>query len=414
VKLIFDIALSHIRARRRQTLVSTAGVMMGVGFSIAIAALLEGSQRDFLTRIVDYLPHVVVKDEYREPPVQPSRLANPLAAVFVRGIRPHDEERGLKDPMAKVRALEDIPGARVAPALRTQIFLRYGGKDVAVAAMGVEPQRERLTSRLELDMTAGSLMALETGANGIIIGVGLARKLGVEMNGILTAVSAAGVSMKMKVVGMYRTGIVTLDESEIYMLLKKAQILAARPNVVSQIRLRLDEPTAAVEVAQAIEARWGYKTESWQEANEGFLSFFTVRNFVMYATVSAILIVASFGIFNIVSTVVFEKTRDIAILKSMGFDPGDIRAVFLVEGLVVGIIGTLLGWGLGWALCQGLAQVRFEIKLVTEVQGFLLYYSWVHYAVAGLVAAVSATLASWLPARKAARVNPVEIIRGAA
>jgi lipoprotein-releasing system permease protein len=112
--------------------------------------------------------------------------------------------------------------------------------------------------------------------------------------------------------------------------------------------------------------------------------------------------------------VVYEKTRDIAILKSMGFSAKDIRVIFLIEGLSVGVIGTLIGWALGIGLVQALRQVKFKMQMVTEVQGFILSLTWMHFAVAGSVAVLSAVLAAWLPARKASKVNPVEIIRGAA
>jgi lipoprotein-releasing system permease protein len=414
LRLLFDIAFGHLRTRKRQTIVSTLGVAMGVGFSMAMGALLEGSQRDFIGRIVDYLPHVVIKDEFREPQTQPVYQAYPGALVSIRGVKPQEELRGIKDPMRKLEALDAIPSLRAAPSMRAQVFFRYGGKSVPAAVMGIDPDRERLASRLEKDIFEGSLQALRGAPNGLLMGVGLAKKLGVSVGGTLTAVSTSGAVMKMKVVGMYRTGIVSLDNYETYALIKKAQILEAKPNVVNQIRMRIDEATGAVETARELEARWGYKAESWQEANEGFLSFFVVRNVIMYVTVAAILIVASFGIFNVVSTVVYEKTRDIAILKSMGFSAHDIRVIFLIEGLAVGIVGTLIGWALGVGLVQALRQVKFKMQMVTDVQGFILSLTWMHFAVAGSVAILSAVMAAWLPARKASKVNPVEIIRGAA
>jgi lipoprotein-releasing system permease protein len=134
----------------------------------------------------------------------------------------------------------------------------------------------------------------------------------------------------------------------------------------------------------------------------------------MYSTTGAILVVAAFGIFNIISTVVLEKTRDIAILKSIGLDETDIKLIFLMEGLAVGIVGALLGWATGYALTEMLAQVKLPIEGFVKAQGFYLKYSIWHYLISAGIAIGAAVFAAYLPARKAARVNPVDIVRGAA
>ncbi|TAN48755.1 MAG: ABC transporter permease [Rhodospirillales bacterium] len=391
------------------------GVAMGVGFSIAMSSLMEGSQRDFIMRIVDNMPHIVMKDEFRANPLQPVDQVYRQGAVELKGLKPKDEIRGIKAPWNKIETLEAMPGLKVAPTLSSQIFFSFGGKEVAATLLGIDVERERAATSIESDIeTEGGLDNLNGAANGIIMGRGLAAKLGAGLHDTLTATSAAGVVMKMKVVGLFHTGVISVDSSQSYALLKKAQILADRPNVINLMRIKMQDPLMAMDTASILEKRWGYKSESWQESNEGLLGAFAIRNAVMYITVSAILIVASFGIFNVVSTVVFEKTRDIAILRSMGFEPADIRGIFLLEGFLVGLLGALLGWALGFGLCQILGMIRFNIKMMTEVQGFLLHSTWIHYTGSGAVAATSATIAAWLPARKASRLKPVDIIRGAA
>jgi lipoprotein-releasing system permease protein len=184
--------------------------------------------------------------------------------------------------------------------------------------------------------------------------------------------------------------------------------------VVNQLRLRIVDVTQAQEVARHIEARFGYRAEPWQEANANMLGIFVIQNAVMYSTVGAILIVACFGIFNVVSTVVYEKTRDIAILKSMGFAERDIRRIFVLQGFLVGVVGVACGWLLGFAIVEAMATLRFDIEGFVRTQGFILYRSPMHYALSGGFALGAAVFAAWLPARRAARVNPVDIVRGAA
>lgn len=413
MNLIGDIALTHLRGRLRQTTVAVAGVATGVGFSIGMAALMEGSQRDFIETLVDATPHIVIKDEYRHAPLQPVEQRYGNGAVALRGLRPKDELRGIRNAKARVAELVRINGLKVAPILRGQVVMRFGGKDVAASLVGIDPERERFVSNLEEDLVAGTLGALNRSANGVILGTGLAERLGTGVSDTVVATSPAGTLLRMKVVGLFRSGVVALDNSESFALLKKVQVLQNRPNVVNQIRVRLNDATAARRIARRIEARIGYRTESWEEANEGLIEVLVIRNTIMYTVVGAILLVASFGIFNIVSTITHEKSRDIAILKSLGFRAGDIQRLFLIESLLLASIGSGLGWALGYGLTRLMGSIEIEVKGLTELTSLPIYDSPLHYAIAASFALVAAGIAGYLPARKAAALDPVDIIRGA-
>jgi lipoprotein-releasing system permease protein len=168
----------------------------------------------------------------------------------------------------------------------------------------------------------------------------------------------------------------------------------------------------ARDVASRIEAETGYKSVSWQEANEDLLSAFQIRNFIMYTVVGAILLVASFGTYNIISTITHEKTRDIAILKSLGFTSATIRRIFLIEALAIGIGGMLVGWVLGYAMSLGLGRIEFKSPYM-DATTLPVYVTPLHYLLAGAIALAASAFAGYFPARKAAGVQPVEIIRGA-
>ena len=243
--LALDIALTHLRTRKRQTAVSMLGVAMGVGFAIAMAAMMQGFQQFFVSKIIDVTPHIVMKDEFRTPPIQPAVKKYGSGALAILGVRPRDEVRGIRRARRIVASLAKRGGLTVAPTLQGQVFLRYGAKDLSANLVGIDPDRHRTVSNLERDLTVGSLDNLKTAANGIIIGSGLATKLGVKMRDTVTAVSPAGVILKMKIVGIFHTGILTLDNSSAYTLLKKSQILQKRTNVVNQIHIRIRNPDSA-------------------------------------------------------------------------------------------------------------------------------------------------------------------------
>ncbi|MEC9244135.1 MAG: ABC transporter permease [Pseudomonadota bacterium] len=412
MRLILDIAVTHILGRGRQTLVAVIGVAVGVGFSIAMAALMQGGQDDFVEQLIDTMPHVQITDEQRSTRRQPAETEFDAAAIS--GIRPPDDRRGIINPTAAMAWLGGWVPGNLAQSLRTQGVVRYQGREAGTAFVGVEPEMERAISPIVEDFTAGSFAALSQGGNNLVVGDRMAEKLGAGLGDTVTAVSSSGLSRNFRITGLFHTGTTARDEGEAYLLLKNAQILSERPNAINDIRIKLHDPYAAREAALRIEAELGYKTVSWQEANESIMEAFVVRNVIMYAVVAAILLVAGFGIFNIVSTITHEKARDIAIMKSLGFSRSDMQRMFVIEGIAIGAAGSLLGWGLGFALTYALASIRFELDAGgQEITELPIAWSALHYAIASGFALGSAAVAGYLPARKAARLNPVDIIRGA-
>jgi lipoprotein-releasing system permease protein len=192
------------------------------------------------------------------------------------------------------------------------------------------------------------------------------------------------------------------------------EVLQDRPNVVNQIIVRLADVTQAEPLARRIEAQFGDRSESWEEQNQNILTVFVIQNAIMYSVTGAILLVAAFGIYNIISTVVFEKTRDIAILKSLGFTEGDIQRLFLIQGVVAGLLGAALGCAIGALMIEGLAQVRFGLDTPSGNDGFILARDRRVYVVASLFAVIAAGVAAVIPARRASRLDPVQVVRGAA
>lgn len=413
-QVALGIAAAQLTHRRRQTIVSTMGVALGVGFFIATSSVMSGSEKDLTQRLVDNAPHITIKDEFRTAAKQPIYLAYPDATIKLTNTKPREYLRGIKNYGAIVEELSQQSGVIAEAALTGQAIVRYASKDVGASIAGIDPEKERHLTTVERDMREGSLMRLRTASQGIVIGRGMSVRLGLGMEDLATVVSPTGLVRRMKVVGIFSTGNLLLDEGQVYMLVKDAQVLLDKPFIANRIRIKIADPDDAEAFASRIESRWGYRSESWQEVNRDFLGLFAIRNTITYSIVGAIMIVASFGIFNIISTTVMEKRRDIAILMSMGFRAFDIQAIFLVQGVFIGLIGMLLGWGIGLVLLQMLASVEFTIPGMSEKQGIVLDRGFFQFALGGFFSVVSAVGAAWYPARKAAQVRPVDIIRGAA
>ena len=410
MNLVLTIAWKHVRTRVRQTSVAIAGVAVGVGFSVMMAALMQGSQDDFIRQLVNALPHITISDERRNPPRQPAEEIFDAAAIH--GLTPQVRRKGIKNPLAIIASLEGwIPGD-IAPSVKVQAILRYAGRDVGASVIGIDPRREGNVSELPRQMREGNLMSLFRATNAIILGDRLAEKFGARVGANITVQTSEGAKVSAHVVGLFRSGVRSVDEGTAYVLVKTGQILARQTGLVNELRLRVDDPMAARRVAQRVEQQVDYKSVSWEEAHEDLLSTLMLRNIIMYTIVGAILLVASFGTYNIISTITHEKARDIAIMKSLGFNERTVRQIFVVEAQMIGLAGAVAGFLLGYLLCLGLGSIEIKNPFIDSTRLPLAYSLW-HYGIAGAVALASSLAAGYAPARKAAAVHPVDIIRGA-
>lgn len=413
MRVQFSIALAHLLRRRRSTLVSLLGISLGVAFFLAVSALMRGSERDFLKRLVDNSPHITVLDQYRSARVQPAELRWPDAAVAISNVKPPVETRGIRSHRSKLESIEGWPGLRVAPVLRGSAVLTFAGQQQGVSLSGIVPARMKDVSTIDEQMVAGTLDDLAAAPNGLVIGQGLAEKFQLGLDSTVSMVTASGGSRVMKVVGIFRTGNAAYDEGETFTLLKRAQVILARPNRVNRFIIQLADPQQAPTVAAGIEQAIGYKSVSWIEASEDLLSLLLVRNIIMYSVVTAILVVAAFGIYNTISTIVVDKRRDIAILKAMGFSATDIRHIFLYQGAVIGLLGSCAGLMLGYGMMHVLASVELKPPGVSDVVHLPVWWGAEQYLLAIAFAMAACLCAAYLPANKAGKLQPVDTLRGA-
>ena len=407
------IALKHLLARRRQSFVSLSGIVLGVAFFLAVSSLMQGSENDFIRRLVDNSPHITIQDEFRNPRLQPVQQLYPEGAIEIRRVKPLTETRGIRGYPQILDDLRTLPALRASPVLVGQALVSFAGKDIAVSLNGMIPAEVNDVTTIQNYMVAGSVDALIANPDGIVLGDTLVRKLSLALGENVTVTAPTGEVHTFKILGLFHTGRADYDNTQTFADLKRVQALLKRLNRANTIILKLSDPQRAHVMADEIERRFGYKSVSWQEANEDLMSTLTTRNIIMYTVVSAVLIVAAFGIYNVISTVVLEKQRDIAILKSMGFRARDIRHIFLIQGVLLGLAGSAVGLPLGAGLMLGLMQIRLKFPGSSDPVPLPIDWNWPQFAIAAGFAMCAALCAGLLPARKAASVQPVDVLRGA-
>jgi lipoprotein-releasing system permease protein len=412
MKLALSIALKHLLSRRRQSLISLLGTVLGVSFFLAISSLMQGSEADFIRRLIDSMPHISISDEYRSPRTQPVEKVFDDGAIELRHVKPLTETRGLRGFADIMDYLATISGLRASASLTAQTLISFAGRDVGITLNGITPVDFAGVSKIDDYMRQGELQDLDINPDGIIIGSALARNMRLEVGRSINVVATDGRVRNFKIIGIFHSGQAGYDTSQAFVQIKRVQALTGRPNRVNSIIIQLDDPWQARAIAESIEARVSYKTLSWQESSEDLMTTLTVRNIIMYTIVSAVLIVAAFGIYNVLSTVVMEKHRDIAILKAMGYRSRDIEHIFVIEGAVLGFAGACLGLPLGTLYMSLLGSFSLRFPGSDPVQ-IPLDWSWPQFAIAAGFALAASLMAGWLPARKGARVDPVDILRGA-
>jgi lipoprotein-releasing system permease protein len=409
--LLLSIAWTHVSTRVRQTLVGMVGVAMGVGFTIMMAGLMQGSQIDFLRQLVDTMPHITVDDERRAVPSQPAEQE--YGAVGMSNVANINKRPGIRYPDSVMASLRSWLPGDVAPSVKTTTIVDHGGGRVGVTLSGIDPRLEVRVSKLATQMREGQLSDLSKAANGIIIGQALAEKLAIKYGNTVLLAGGQGTQISATVVGIFHSGLNRVDEGQIYSLAGLAQTLMGQTGVINQLRIRLNDPLIAQKVATRVEAQTGYKSISWQEANSDLLSSFSTRDFIVLTVMGAMLLSSSFATYNIISTITHEKRHDIAIMKSLGMREASVRRIFILESAMMGSVGILFGWLLGYLLCYAWSLITIFNPLTGATVPLQIYYSPMHYIATGAISILCCAVAAFFPARKATRVHPVEIIRGA-
>ena len=410
------IALRYFLSHKRQSLVCIAGVTISVMMFLVMTSMMDGLTGKFIIETVESSGHITIKDEPRETRtlILEKAYPDPNALLVVRGVKPRETVKKIRNAGGLLATLDRVPGVlAVAPVVNGSAIATYGTKTINLVVMGVEPERQVKVTTIGEKLIAGNFSRLRSVADGIILGRGVADVLGAELDDTVVLSSAEGGRTTSRVVGIFQTGVTPVDYSRAYMLLNSAQTLLDKKNVINEIVIRSDDYTKAEALAAQIEGISGYRTESWQEASANFLKIFRIQEFITYIITASLLVVAAFGVLNILIMAVLERVNDIAILKSFGLSRRDVSIIYLFQGLVIGLIGASTGLLSGKLAIEGLRRLPIPMEGLIKTEGLLMTEHAHNYYAAFISAIIVVLVASVYPARRAAKYNPVEVIRGA-
>jgi lipoprotein-releasing system permease protein len=417
LSLHLHIAKTHLLAKKKQTITATLGVTFGIGMFILMISVMTGVN-DFLSEsMLESTAHIRMYNDL-ESSSRRSLVDEAFASLNHLTVAYHQKPKftklDIRNGMQIVETLKRHPQVvGVSPQLNSQVFYNYGAVQLNGSIAGVNILDEDRLFNVAEKLQSGTLESLLASNNGLIMGAGLAKKLNAKIGDRVLVTTPTGTTMTLKIVATFATGNGAVDNVKSYAAISTVQkILQKDPGYITSISVNVKDLNAAKTLAPVFQMQFGCKAEDWETANAVILQSFVIRNVMTYVVVTTLLVVAGFGIYNIMSMTINDKMKDIAILKATGFSGRDIVIVFLLQAVIVGTLGASLGLVIGGGLAYWVSTIPMDFGEFVSMTHFPVNFLPQHYA-AGMMFGVSATcLAGLLPSRKAGKIDPVEIIRG--
>lgn len=415
-RVIFSISKTHLLSRIKQTAIAALGVTFGIGTFIILVSFMTGLNGLLDGLILDRTPHVHIYNEIKPSENQPIDLYTKVKDAFttVASIKPKFVQAKIHNALPLMEELNANPNVKGAiPQLKSQIFYISGSIELGGNLVGIDILEEVRLFNFEQYIVEGSPQALKNNDNGILIGAGVAKKMSLHVGNTVQISTVGGDLFPLKIVGIYQSGLAEIDNVQSFVNLKTVQrILGKAQNYITDINVKLFDIEEAVPMSKRIEEQFKLTAVDIKTANAQFETGTSIRNLITYAVSITLLIVAGFGIYNILNMLIYEKMNDIAILKATGFSGRDVKYIFIVQAILIGIVGGILGLIIGYSISVLIDSLPFETEALPTIKTYPVNYNIWYYVIGISFAMVSTFLAGYLPARKAQKIDPVEIIRG--
>jgi lipoprotein-releasing system permease protein len=403
------IALRFATHRKRALLLSLVGVVFGVGIFICTQAQTQGFMQFFIDSTIGSNGALTLRSRFLPRYEGMVLTANTQAGVSQR----RNYFEGITNVSEIMRVSRQFSNViACSPVLRGSISARAGFETTAADLYGIEPISHLRTTDLANQIVSGSFDDFRNNTTSVILGYRLADALEVFPGDTVQLLSPGGDYQRFNVAALARSGVGAIDATRVYSHARVAQRLLKKSYQASMIIYKLRDPDRAPALATHFEELFRHSAQSWQEREEGNLQIFATLRISAAITVSLIILLAGFGIFNVLTMSVLSKVREIAVLRSIGYRRTDISAIFLWQGALIAAVGSLLGCALGALLTLGISKVPIHIRGLLYTNHFLVVWDWRHYFWATVLAIVAVFIASYVPARRAAQLQPVDTLRG--
>lgn len=414
-KLILNIAVHLLLARLKQTIVAAGGVAFGIAMFIALVSFMNGLNDLLDGLMLNRTAHVRLYNEIKPTENQPVTKAAEYKdhINFIGSVKPKDIGKSIYNSKSITNHLEnDERIIDVAPKVVTPVFFNAGTIEISGVVNGITVEAEENLFQLSDYIIKGKIEDLNK-TNSIVIGIGLADKMVLEIGDVIQVTTPSGNLASLKIVGISQIGIAEIDNSISYTSIETAQKILGQPtNYITDIQIKLFDITTAPSVASELSTKYNLDAIDFQTANSQFETGSSVRSIISYAVGIVLLIVAGFGIYNILNMMIFEKMDSIAILKATGFSGNDVKWIFISLSLIIGIVGGVFGLLFGFIFSSIIDIIPFNTLSLPTITTYPINYNPMYYVIGIFFALATTFIAGLFPALKAGKIDPVEIIRG--
>jgi lipoprotein-releasing system permease protein len=408
-----QIASVHLTSKFWQTFVAIMGVTFGVSMYIFMNSFMNGVNKTQDDLAFSALSHIRIYNQDNNHSYNPieSQYDNSRTVFNIHNRKSIQYTSGIKNSSGIVSLVEKQEEVvAVARQINFSVFFRSGSKKINGRVSGIELEPEDKLFKSSETVTQGNWNNLQTHKSGIIIGKLLAKDLGLQVNSSINVLTSDGVSKNYIIVGIFESSIKEIDKTKAYLNITAArQLIGENSDYASDILINIKDRDYTAPVVKKLGLLIPLQIESWQEANEQLVAGASLRNVIAIAVSFTILLVAGFGIYNIMNMTINEKIKEIAILKATGFSGKDIKSIFLSQAGAIGLLGGFLGVVLGYLISLLINQVPFN---VASLETLPIYFRVQDFVLAVVFGLLTTLIAGYLPSKKAARVDPVTIIRG--
>lgn len=415
IKLIIDVAIHLLKARLKQSLVAAAGVTFGIAMFISLVGFMNGLNDLLDGLMLNRTPHVLLHNDVKPSENQAVSLSTKYQdhVNFINSIKPKDRGKSIYNSGVIIQNLKkDERIIDVAPKVKAAVLFNSGTIEIAGFINGIDLISEDKLFNISGYIKEGSIQELERN-NSIIIGKGLADKMLLTVGDIIKVSTSRGDLSSLKIAGITETGIADIDNVMSYSSIKTAQkILGEKSNYITDIQVNLHNINLASTLAKEFQQTYKLDALDFNSANAQFETGSSVRSIVSYAVGVVLLIVAGFGIYNILNMLIYEKMDSIAILKATGFSGTDVKWIFISLSAIIGVTGGILGLFFGYTFSSIINMIPFDNASLPTVKTYPVDFNPAYYVIGLLFALLTTLLSGLFPAIKASKVDPVEIIRG--
>ena len=416
IGLIFSISKTHLLSRKKQSITAAMGVMFGIGTYVIMMGFMEGLNGLLDGLILNRTPHIRLYNEVSPSAIQPIDRDSiyDKQIRFVNSIKPKKVQAKIHNALPLIAYLNRQTSVLgITPQVKVQTFYLGGSTQLNGVIIGADVEKEKLLYNLSDYIVKGTVEDLKKTEKGILLGAGVAKKLALNVGDFIQVTSKTGEIITLKIVGFFQSGMSEIDNVQSYVNLKTAQrIFGESKNYITDVNIKLKDIDMAPQIAKSLSQKFGVTATDIQTANAQFETGSTVRTLISYAVSITLLIVAGFGIYNILNMMIFEKMNDIAILKATGFSGLDVQWIFMSQAIIIGLAGGMAGLLLGYGVSVIIDNTSFDTPALPTIKTYPIDYSIKFYSIGVTFALISTFFAGWFPSRKARKIDPVDIIRG--